>query len=70
MALTSRPSRLGGPAALAPHQVSKADVASFRSSAKHDDQALVTLASWAAMAAARAVGSWLREQAPDQAGQP
>ncbi len=56
--------------ALAPHQVGKADVESFRSAAKSGkagDEAVISLTSWASMAAARTAGSWLREQAPDRA---
>ena len=51
----------------APYQVTKADVEGFRSVAKTGDKAVVTLTSWASMAAARTVGAWLREQAPDPA---
>jgi hypothetical protein len=56
--------------ALAPYQAGKADIAGFRSAAQAGDEALVSLTSWASMAAARTVGSWLREQSPDPAGQP
>ena len=56
--------------ALAPHQVGQADVAGFRSAAKSGDEAVISLTSWASMAVARTVGSWLREQSPDPAGQP
>jgi len=62
--------RLAVLTALAPYQVGKADVGDFRSAAKAGDDAVVSLMSWASMAAARTVGSWLREQAPDPAGQP
>jgi len=55
--------------ALAPYQVGKADVGDFRSAANAGDEAVVSLTSWASMAAARTVGSWLREQSPDPAGQ-
>jgi alkylhydroperoxidase family enzyme len=41
----------------APHQVGKADVTALRST----DEAVITLTSWASMAAARTVGSWLGE---------
>jgi alkylhydroperoxidase/carboxymuconolactone decarboxylase family protein YurZ len=61
--------RLAILAAFAPHQVGKADVNAFRSAAKSGDDALVSLTSWASMAAARTAGSWLREQSPDPAGQ-
>jgi len=53
--------------AFAPHQVVKADVAGFRSAADAADQAVIGLTAWASMAAARTIGSWLREQAPDRA---
>lgn len=56
--------------ALAPHQVGKADVEGFRKSGTSGDEAVISLTSWASMAAARTAGSWLREQAPDRAGQP
>jgi alkylhydroperoxidase/carboxymuconolactone decarboxylase family protein YurZ len=56
--------------ALAPYQVGQADVDAFRSASKSGDEAVVSLTSWASMAAARTVGSWLREQSPDPAGQP
>jgi hypothetical protein len=52
---------------LAPHQIGKADIEAFRSAAKAGDEAVVAITSWASMAAARTVGSWLREQAPDLA---
>jgi len=68
---TDRPAgRLAILTALAPYQVGKADVDGFRSAAKSGDQAVVSLTSWASMAVARTVGSWLREQSPDPAGQP
>jgi alkylhydroperoxidase family enzyme len=44
--------------ALAPYQVTKADVTAFGSS----DAALIALTSWASMAAARTAGSWLGKQ--------
>jgi alkylhydroperoxidase family enzyme len=56
--------------ALAPYQVGKADVNGFRSAAGPGDAAVVSLTSWASMAAARTVGSWLRQQSPDPATQP
>jgi len=62
--------RLAALTAFAPHQVGKADIDDFRSAAKAGDEAVVSLTSWASMAAARTVGSWLREQSPDPAGQP
>jgi hypothetical protein len=68
---TDRPAgRLAILTALAPHQVGKADVNGFRSAARSGDEAVVGLTSWASMAVARTVGSWLREQSPDPAGQP
>jgi hypothetical protein len=67
---TDRPAgRLAILTAFAPYQVAKADVEAFRSAAKSGDEAVVTLTSWASLAAARTVGSWLREQSPDPAGQ-
>jgi len=56
--------------ALAPHQVVKADVTGFKSATKAGDDAVIGLTAWASMAAARTVGSWLLEHAPDSAGQP
>ena len=56
--------------AFASYQVGKADVEAFRSAAKSGDEAVVSLTSWASMAVARTVGSWLREHSPDSAGQP
>lgn len=44
--------------AFAPYQVTKGDVAAFRS-ANPADSALTTLTSWASMAATRTVASWL-----------
>ena len=70
---TRRTGRLAGwpsSPAFAPYQVGKADVDGFRSAAKSGDGAVVSLTSWASMAVARTVGSWLREQSPDPAGQP
>jgi hypothetical protein len=68
---TDRPAgRLAILTALAPHQVGQADVDGFRAAAKSGDEAVVSLTSWASMAVARTVGSWLREQSPDPAGQP
>jgi alkylhydroperoxidase family enzyme len=61
--------RLAVLTALAPYQVGKADVDYFRSVTQTGDEALLTLTSWASMAAARTVGSWLREQSQDPAGQ-
>jgi alkylhydroperoxidase family enzyme len=55
--------RLAILAALAPYQVTKADVSAFRSAAKAGDDAVVSLTSWASMAAARTAGSWLGDQA-------
>ena len=58
--------------ALAPYQVGKADIDGFRTAGKlgkAGDAAVISLTSWASMAAARTVGSWLREQSPDHAGQ-
>jgi AhpD family alkylhydroperoxidase len=47
--------------ALAPYQVTKGDIDDFRSSAdRPGDEALIALASWASMAAARRAGSRLR----------
>jgi len=56
--------------ALAPYQVGKADVEGFRSATKAGDEAVVSLTSWASMAAARTAGSWLREQSRNAEGQP
>jgi hypothetical protein len=68
---TDRPAgRLAILTAFAPYQVGKADVDGFRSTAKSGDEAVISLTSWASMAVARTAGSWLREQAPDPAGQP
>jgi len=68
---TDRPAgRLAILTALAPHQVGQADVDGFRPAAKSGDEAVVSLTSWASMAVARTIGSWLREQSPDPAGQP
>jgi hypothetical protein len=47
--------------ALAPYQVVKADINDFRSAAQAGDEAVVSLTSWASMAAARTAGSWLHE---------
>jgi AhpD family alkylhydroperoxidase len=47
--------RLALLAVFAPHQVGKADVAALRAT----DEAIVTVTSWASMAAARTAGSWL-----------
>jgi hypothetical protein len=55
--------RLAVLTAFAPYQVGKADVAAFRSAAKAGDDAVVSLTSWASMAAARTAGSWLRAPA-------
>lgn len=52
--------RLAMLAVLAPYQVTKADVTAYRATAKSGDQAVVTLTSWASMAAARTAGSWLK----------
>jgi alkylhydroperoxidase family enzyme len=65
--------RLAILAALAPYQVTKADINGFRAAGRSGnagDEAVVSLTSWASMAAARTAGSWLREQSPDPAGQP
>lgn len=51
--------RLALLAAFSPHQVTKADVAE---AGHQGDQALVALMSWASMAAARTIASWLRER--------
>lgn len=48
--------RLALLAAFAPYQVTKADIGAIRPSG---DDAIVTLTSWASMAAARRIGSWL-----------
>ena len=53
--------------AFAPYQVGKADVTGFRSATRTGDDAVISLTSWASMAAARTIGSWLGEQAPDAA---
>jgi hypothetical protein len=54
---TDRPAgRLALLAAFAPYQVTKNDVQAMRPAG---DAALVAVASWASMAAARAIGSWL-----------
>jgi len=50
--------RLAVLTAFAPYQVTKADVAAFRS-AVPGDEALITLTAWASMSAARTVASWL-----------
>jgi AhpD family alkylhydroperoxidase len=68
--------------ALAPYQVSRADVAELRRSADSavsdlpgppaaagTDETLLALTSWASMAAARRIGSWLPQPAPDGAKQ-
>ena len=66
---TDRPAgRLAILTAFAPYQVGKADVEAFRSAAKSGDEAVVSLTSWASMAAARTVGSWLREHSRTQPG--
>jgi hypothetical protein len=49
--------------ALAPYQVIPSDVAGFRDTQPADD-ALIQLTSWAAMGAARRIGSWLVAPAP------
>jgi hypothetical protein len=68
---TDRPAgRLAILTALAPYQVGKADIDGFRSAAKAGDEAVVSLTSWASMAAARTAGSWLREQSRNTEGQP
>jgi AhpD family alkylhydroperoxidase len=58
--------RLAILAALAPYQVTKADVAGFRTTGKSGsgsgEEALVALTSWASMTAARTIGSWLGDQ--------
>jgi alkylhydroperoxidase family enzyme len=48
--------------ALAPYQVAPSDIEDLAGSG---DEALIALTSWASMAAARRVGSWLREPSPD-----
>jgi AhpD family alkylhydroperoxidase len=54
---TDRPAgRLALLTVFAPHQVGKADVAALHGT----DEAIITLTSWASMAAARTAGSWLR----------
>jgi AhpD family alkylhydroperoxidase len=45
--------------ALAPYQAGSADVDDFRQSVAGPDEALIGLTSWASMAAARTIGSWL-----------
>lgn len=50
--------RLAVLTAFAPYQVTKADIAAFRS-AVPGDEALITLTAWASMAAARTVAAWL-----------
>jgi alkylhydroperoxidase/carboxymuconolactone decarboxylase family protein YurZ len=55
--------------AFASYQIGQADVAAFRSTLKSEsgDEALISLTAWASMAVARTIGSWLCEQAPDNA---
>ncbi len=52
--------------ALASYQVCPADIVALR---WPGDEALIELTSWASMAAARRIGSWLREPPPDPAAQ-
>jgi AhpD family alkylhydroperoxidase len=53
--------------ALSPHQVRPADVRDYRHSGGDaaTDEQLISLTAWASMAAARKVGSWLRQPSPD-----
>lgn len=60
LAAADRPAgRLAILVALAPYQVGHDDIAGYLASASGDAE-LITLASWASMATARKVGSWLR----------
>jgi AhpD family alkylhydroperoxidase len=54
--------RLALLAAFAPYQVVPSDISEFRRG-QPEDEALIRLTSWASMAAARRIGSWLAEPA-------
>lgn len=53
--------------ALVPYQVMPADINAFRSAVTAADDRLLTLTSWASMAAARRIGSWLCQPPADPA---